>query len=181
MSRAFVKEDDAGQPPIIPPRAALPAGTPNYVTPNGLALLRKELSELEAERAQMDANHHNEADRTQQLSILNGRLSALVERVSTARVIEPPQPPTDHVRFGATVTLQTLDGHTSHERIFTIVGVDEASIAEGRVAFVAPIARAIQGAKLGQSVTLRMGTGEEVVKIVSISYAGTANRQAGNC
>ncbi len=32
MSRAFVKEDDSRQPPIIPPRAALPQGTPNYVT-----------------------------------------------------------------------------------------------------------------------------------------------------
>jgi hypothetical protein len=47
MSRALVKEDDSGEAPIIPPRAALPPGTPNYVTPHGLDLLRSELQELE--------------------------------------------------------------------------------------------------------------------------------------
>jgi transcription elongation factor GreB len=53
------------------------------------------------------------------------------------------------------------------------VGVDEASVAEGKVAFVAPLARAVQGATLGQSVTLRLGPKEEVVEVTSISYDGS--------
>jgi transcription elongation factor GreB len=171
MSRAFTKEDDAQQPPIIPPRAALPAGTPNYVTPHGLELLRAELVELEAERAQAEANRDNDADRTRLLSLYNGRLSDLTSRIASAKVVDPRQQPADEVRFGASVRLRTVSGgKPGQERKFTLVGVDEASVAEGKVAFVAPIAKAVQGAKLGQKVTLRLGSKEEVVEVVAITY-----------
>ena len=172
MSRGFVKEDDAQTPPIIPPRAALPMGTPNYVTPRGLALLRAELMALEAERAAAEANHDNDTDRTHQLSFHNGRLALLTERLSSAKVINMAAQPPREIRFGATVTLRTVSGGpVGFERHFTIVGVDEASIAAGRLAFVAPLARAVQGAKLGQAVTLRLGAPEEVVEVMAITYA----------
>ncbi|SMB98330.1 GreA/GreB family elongation factor [Hymenobacter roseosalivarius DSM 11622] len=171
MSRAFTKEDDAQQPPIIPPRAALPPGTPNYVTPRGLELLRAELTALEAERAQAEANRDNDADRTRQLSLFNGRLSDLTARIASAKVVDPRQQPTHEVRFGATVTLRTVSGDKAGmERKFTLVGVDEASIAEGKIAFVAPIARAVQGATLEQRVALRLGPKEEVVEVAAITY-----------
>src|SRR5687768_6192130 len=174
MSRAFVKEDDAGEPPIIPPRAALPAGTPNYVTPRGLALLREELAVLEAERIRVETNRDDEADRTRQLTILNGRLSALTARLASAKVIDPRGQRADEVRFGATVTLRTCSGGTpGQERRFTIVGVDEAAVEAGRVAFVAPLARAISGARLGQTVKLRLGRNEEEAEVVAISYAAS--------
>ncbi len=64
MSRAFVKEDDSRQPPIITPRAALPQGTPNYVTPQGILQLRNELVRLETERSRIEANRQDEAERT---------------------------------------------------------------------------------------------------------------------
>ncbi|MFT2008080.1 GreA/GreB family elongation factor [Pontibacter sp. 13R65] len=171
MSRAFVKEDDAGEPPLIPPRAALPAGTPNYVTPRGIALLREELAALEAQRTQVEANHEDEANRTRELSILNGKRSALNARIASAKVIEPQEQQADEVRFGATVTLKTLKGgKIGTIRTFTIVGVDEASIAEGRIAFVAPIAQAVTGTKKGQHILLRLGRNEEEVEVTSISY-----------
>ena len=171
MSRAFVKEDDAGQPPIVPPRAALPPGVPNYVTPRGLALLRAELTELEAARALAEANREDESNRTRQLLILNEQLSALNQRIASAKVVEPQHQPPDEVRFGATVTLRTRSGgKPGLERRFTIVGVDEASVAEGRIGFVAPIARAVTGAKAGETVTLRLGKSEEVAEVISISY-----------
>ncbi|AIZ63179.1 GreA/GreB family elongation factor [Hymenobacter sp. DG25B] len=171
MSRAFTKEDDSLEAPIIPPRPALPAGTPNYVTPQGLEQLRQELQTLETERTQAEANRENEADRTRLLTVLNGRLGALQERMASAKVVDPRTQPAKEVRFGATVTLRTRSGgKPGTERRFTIVGVDEASIAEGKVAFVAPIARAIVGTRLGQAVTLRLGPREEVVEVAAISY-----------
>ncbi|MHC2992478.1 GreA/GreB family elongation factor [Pontibacter sp. HJ8] len=171
MSRAFVKEDDAGEPPIIPPRAALPPGTPNYVTPRGLEKLRAELAELEAERTLIEANRENEADRTRQLTVINGRLSALTGRLATAKLVDTNSQRADEVRFGATVTLRTLSGGKPGTlRRFTIVGVDEASVEEGRIAFVAPIARAVTGAQLGQTVILRMGRVEEEVEVTEIRY-----------
>ena len=171
VSRAFVKDDSAGLPPIVPPRPALPPNTPNYVTPRGLALLRAELTALEAERTHAEADRANDADRTRQLTILNGRLGDLTARLATARVVNPREQPADEVRFGATVLLRTRSGGPpGQERRFTIVGVDEASVAEERVAFVAPIARAVQGARRGQTVALRLGPREETVEVVSIAY-----------
>ncbi|WP_201979080.1 GreA/GreB family elongation factor [Hymenobacter rubidus] len=172
MSRGFVKEDDAQTPPIIPPRAALPPGTPNYVTPRGLELLRAELATLEAERAQAEANRDNDTDRTHQLSFYNGRIALLTERLGSAKVVDPSGQPPKEVRFGATVTLRTVrGGKVGFERKFTIVGVDEADVALGKVAFVAPIARAVQGAKLKQQVALKLGSQEEVVEVTAIQYS----------
>ena len=51
MSKAFTDEETAGPEPVVPPRAPLPPGVPNYVTARGLALLRAELASLQAERA----------------------------------------------------------------------------------------------------------------------------------
>ena len=172
MSRGFVKEDDAQTPPIIPPRAALPPGMPNYVTPHGLGLLRAELVTLEAARAQAEANHDNDTDRTHRLSLHNGRLALLTERLGSARLVDPASQPPKEVRFGATVTLRTIGGgKVGFERKLTIVGVDEADVALGKVAFVAPIARAVQGTRLGKTVTLKLGPQEEVVEVTMIEYA----------
>ena len=180
MSRAFVKEDQGGPPPIIPPRAALPAGTPNYVTPRGLHLLRAELVELETQRSQIEANHSDEADRTHQLTILNGRLSALSQRLASAKLVDLASQPAEQVRFGATVTLKTRNGQNADTlQTFTIVGVDEAAVAEGRLAFVAPIALTLLGARLGQIVALRTGLGEEKAEVVGITYE-TTNTPLGN-
>ncbi|MBF9143612.1 GreA/GreB family elongation factor [Hymenobacter properus] len=171
MSRGFTKEDDAQTPPIIPPRAALPPGTPNYVTPAGLEQLRAELAALEAERAQAEANRDNDTDRTHRLSFYNGRIALLLERLGSAKVVDPAGQPPQEVRFGATVRLRTVrGGKVGFERKFTIVGVDEADIALGKVAFVAPIARAVQGAKLGQQVPLKLGAQEETVEVVGVGY-----------
>jgi transcription elongation factor GreB len=172
MSRAFVKEDDAGEAPIIPPRAALPPGVPNYVRPQGLEKLRTELEELEAERSLVEANRENEADRTRQLTILNGKLSALNGRIASARVIDPQDQTADEVRFGATVKLRTIrGGKPGTIRKFTIVGVDEADVMQGLIGFVAPIAQAITGAKVGQKLHLKLGRVEEEVEVQEIKYS----------
>lgn len=172
MSRAFVKEDDAGEAPIIPPRAALPAGVPNYVRPQGLEKLRTELEELESERTIVEANRENDADRTRQLTILNGKLSALNGRIASARVIDPLEQTPDEVRFGATVKLRTLSGGKPGTiRQFTIVGVDEADVTQGLIGFVAPIAQAVTGAKFGQKLHLKLGRVEEEVEVVEIKYS----------
>ncbi|WP_151087562.1 GreA/GreB family elongation factor [Hymenobacter baengnokdamensis] len=171
MSRGFVKEDDAQTPPIVPPRAALPPGSPNYVTPTGLELLRTELVGLEAERAAAEADRDNDTDRTHRLSLLNGRLALLTERIASAKVVDPRTQPPGEVRFGATVTLRTLSGgKAGFERKFTIVGVDEASVAAGKVGFVAPLARAIIGARLGAQVVVSLGGQAETVEIAALSY-----------
>lgn len=171
MSRAFLKDDSNGERPIIPPRPALPPNTPNYVTPTGLEQLRAELAEMEAEKSRIEANRDDAASRTWQLTIINGQLSELTGRIASTKVIDPKEQPKKEIRFGATVTLKTISGGKPGTiRKFTLVGVDEANVAEGKIAFVAPIARAIQGLKVGKTAVLKFGKIEETVEVIAISY-----------
>ena len=166
MSRAFVKEDDSGEPPIIPKRAALPPGVTNYVTPKGLKQLKKEREELEKERGQLSGKDDGESRR--ELQIVNGKLEQLSARISSARVIHPEDQTKDEVRFGATVKLSNTE--TGEDRTFRIVGVDEANVKEGKIAFVAPIAKVLNGKNEGDIVTFRFGGDEEKLKITEILY-----------
>lgn len=166
MSRAFTKEEAPSGPVLIPPRAPLPSGAKNYVTPRGLALLHAERAELEAERAALDAEQGDEDERKRALAVVAGRLADLNARIASARVIEHDPVP-DEVRFGATVTLTTEAGE---ERRFTIVGVDEATTAPDRVAFLAPIARAVTGHRVGDTIPLRTPRGEETLTLTAIRY-----------
>lgn len=173
MSKAFTK-DDTWEEPVVPPRAPLPDGAPNYVTARGLALLRAELAELEAERQRIDGDRSDEGERRGRLAIVGRRLSDLGARIASAEIVDPATQPRDIVRFGARVTLKTVSGHNAGEqRELEIVGVDESDPADGRIAFTAPIARAILGREVGGTASLRTARGEELLEVVSIEYAGS--------
>lgn len=165
MSRAFVKDDAAESPPLVPPRPPLPRGVKNYVTPRGLALLRAERVTLDAERARLAAAGAD-GDRTRDLAIVARRLADLDARIASAVVVHPGEETPDAVRFGTTVTLR---GEGS-ERRFQIVGVDEVDAATGRVAFVAPVARAAIGKRVGEAAVLKTPRGEEHLTVVAIDY-----------
>ena len=167
MNKAFTKEDAPDPPLIVPPRPPLPDGVPNYVTARGLALLRDELAALEAERAAIVAAGGDDAERARRLARESARIAALNGRIASAELVDPRRQPRDEVRFGATVTVRDDDGH---DRRYAIVGVDEADPSTGRIAFLAPVARALQGARVGDLVTVRTGRGEESLEVLAIAY-----------
>jgi transcription elongation factor GreB len=170
VSKAFTK-DEAWEEPIIPPRAPVPAGVPNYVTLRGLGLLRTELAALEADRHGLEAGRSDGDEYRRQLAILTARMSDLTARIASAVVVDPRYQPRDAVRFGAMVTLRTMSGeHAPEERRLEIVGVDEADVARGRIAFTAPIARAILGRGVGDTAALDTPRGKELLQVVSIDY-----------
>jgi len=170
MSSAFLKNETADDPVVIPARAPLPPGMINYVTPHGLTLLRDELTELESERATVSAGALEERDRSRQLAELNGRIGLLNQRIATAKVVEE-HPALDEVRFGATVTLKPRPGKTNlPERKLNIVGVDEADANHGLIAFTAPIVRTMQGKRVGDPVTVPTRTGTITLVIAAIDY-----------
>lgn len=166
MSRGFVKEEDQEETPIIPPRAALPEGTTNYVTPNGIKQLLEEREQIEEERANLNTTH--EQQRRIELGVINGRLNLLNERIASARILDPASQPKDEVRFGATVTYKISTMKTP--LTFQIVGVDEADINKKKIAFVAPIAVAITGHKEGDKVPFNLGGEKRMIEIVAINY-----------
>lgn len=171
MSRAFLKNESADDPVVIPARAPLPPGTINYVTSRGLALLRDELAELEREHVSVQLDASDETERTRQLALLNGRIGALNQRIATAKLVDIHEQPKDEVRFGARVGLHSRNSNlATTDRYLTLVGVDEADAARGLIAFTAPIARLMLGKRVGDLITLRTPLGENVMEIVAISY-----------
>ncbi|MBZ9729009.1 GreA/GreB family elongation factor [Salegentibacter sp. JZCK2] len=164
MSRGFVKEDDQEEAPMIPPRAALPAGETNYVTPNGLKELKDEEEELIEERANLDKENDTERRRAQ--AVIDGNLKLLRERINTARTLDPKDQPENEVRFGALVEIN----QKGNIQKFQIVGVDEADVKRQKIAFVAPIAKALSGKKVGDIVEFKLGEETRKLEILKITY-----------
>ncbi|HRD54160.1 MAG TPA: GreA/GreB family elongation factor [Flavobacteriales bacterium] len=171
MSRGFVKEDDQEEAPFIPPRAPLPDGVLNYVTPRGLRLLHGERDALERSIGEALGDQAlADYDRRRTVAELEGRLALLQERIVTARVVEPGDDPPAEVRFGCAVRFRYLEGpQQGTERSFTIVGVDEADVKEGRIAFTAPIARALMGKRAGELIALRLGAAPQKLELMAIT------------
>jgi transcription elongation GreA/GreB family factor len=149
VSRAFVKEGD-GEDDGLPDRE-IPPHT-NYVTQNGLALIDAELARLTA--ALVDAGE----DRAARASIERD-LRYWRSRRATADVVPPPAD-TGEVRFGATVTIERDDGR---RQTWRIVGEDEADPAKGALSYVAPLAVALIGKRVGDTVEVAGGEAEIVV------------------
>lgn len=164
MSRAFVNEDDQRETPFVPPRADLPVGFPNYVTPAGMEALLKEKEMLLTERdAHSAADAH---DKQTEVSILNSRLQMLENRISSAQVIGREEVKRDKVHFGSIVKLEI--GGEKKLQEFQIVGVDEADLKKGKIAFTSPIARLLMNKTIGENVNLKLGKGERMIKIMDI-------------
>ena len=166
MSRGFVKEEDQEEAPVIPPRAALPNGITNYVTPKGYEALEKEQRDLEAKRANIDSDNETEDRRAK--AVIDGKLKLLAERRASAIIIHPNQQPNDEVRFGAIVKLKNHNANNIQQ--FQIVGVDEANVKQQKIAFVAPIAKAITGLKVGAKTEFKLGSEIRILEILDIAY-----------
>ncbi len=194
MNKAFVKEpsgdapdeddDDAGG---LPP---LPAGTRNYLTPQGYARLRQELVELiERERpkvVEVVSWAAKNGDRSENGDYLYGkkrlreidrRIRFLTKRLDIAEVADPSlHHGSDQVFFGATVTYATARGD---ERTITIKGIDEADSLRGEVSWIAPIARALIKAREGDEVQLVTPGGRETVEVLRVEYPAPAEARSG--
>ncbi|MFT4830741.1 MAG: transcription elongation factor GreB [Psychroserpens sp.] len=166
MSRAFVKEDDQEEIPKISPRAHLPIGETNYVTPMGLQILLDEKEMLLEERGKLDIEDANE--RRIALLVLNGKLHLLNDRIHSARPIDLESQKKESVRFGAKLQLK-ING-TGKLQTLQIVGVDEADISKGKIAFTAPLAKILNHKTVGEKATLILKNGNRVFEILKIEY-----------
>lgn len=165
VSKAFTK-DDAPEDPVVAPRAPLPDGVPNYVTPRGLRLLRDELARLEQRSHEIDDASSGEDDVRRQRSVLAQRMSELATRITSAQLVAHAGRDASKVRFGTRVTVR--DAESGDERIVRIVGVDEADPGAGRIAFTAPLARAVMGLAVGDVAIVETPAGEDEVEVVAI-------------
>jgi transcription elongation factor GreB len=165
MSKAFTKEETPDAPLLAPRRAPLPDGVPNYVTSAGLAALRAELHERERERAQLLSSSRGSVERASELAVTQHRIADLEARIATAELVVTDAVSRDRVRFGARVTV--CDEHDV-VRSYTIVGVDEADAAHGLLAFTAPLARALLGKRLGDTVMVHTPRQQQELVVTAI-------------
>jgi transcription elongation GreA/GreB family factor len=168
MSRAFVKDSDddlaAGELPERPLSAH-----PNYVTPQGLVELQSRLRELQESHEQLAPQAQDDSDAKQKLRVVERDLRYFNAQLERAIVVDLHGQPRDEVHFGATVAI--LDESGKRHR-FTIVGDDEGDVTAGKVSWASPLAKAMIGARVGDTVTWRRPAGDADVEIVEITYPG---------
>ena len=166
MSRAFVKESDddlsAGELPERP----LPAHA-NYVTAKGLELLQARVRELSEHHEQLKRDAPDQSEAKQKLREIERDLRYFNAQLERASVVDTAGQPREEVHFGAEVKIEDESGAL---QTFTIVGDDEADVAQGRISWASPLARAMIGAKVGDSVVWRRPAGEAEVSIIAINY-----------
>jgi transcription elongation GreA/GreB family factor len=150
MSRAFVKEPD-GLEAFDELPEKLVSEHRNLVTARGLELIEAEVARLSTEHAAAQAANDRAA-----IARASRNLRYWAQRRSTAEVIAPPAD-SKTVHFGSTVTLVRDDGR--HQK-FRITGEDESDPAKGSISYVSPLAQALMGKAVGDTVTAGSGEAE---------------------
>ena len=113
-----------------------------------------------------NAEYHAARERQ---SFIEGRIAELEEIVSSAEVIDPSGLSGEHVKFGAQVRL--IEEETEKESTYQIVGVHEADIKSGRLSVSAPLAKALIGKRVGDSVSVPAPGGDRSYEILDIKFA----------
>lgn len=151
------------------------------MTAAGLSRLEEELRNLKAVerpaviRAIAEAREHGDLSENaeyhaarERQSFIEGRVAELEDIISRAQVIDISKLTGDQVRFGATVSL--ADEDSDDEVVYTIVGAHEADIKEGRLSVHAPLARALIGKHLGDTVEVTTPGGSKSYEIVDVKF-----------
>ena len=186
MNKAFTREvdrEDEEDDDVAAP--VLPSGAKNYVTVAGYQRLRQELMTLlDDERpkvVEIVSWAAKNGDRSENGDYLYGkkrlreidrRIRFLTKRLDIAEVVDPSlHHGNEQVFFGATVRYASDHGD---ERTIRIIGVDEAESAQGEVSWIAPIARALLKARVGDEVRLTTPRGVEVLEVLEVRYPAPA-------
>jgi transcription elongation factor GreB len=180
MSKAFTKESESADTEVEEVDA-LPVHSKNYVTPSGLAALQEEFHKLLYEErpkvVEIVSWAAGNGDRSENGDYIYGkkrlreidyRVRYLAKRIESAEVVDPERQKTrDQVFFGATVEYARTD---KAKQKLTIVGIDEADLATGKINWLSPFARALMKARVGDVVEIHTPLGPETVEVLSIAY-----------
>ncbi len=116
-----------------------------------------DLSENAEYHAAKEAQSHNE-----------GRILELESLISRAEIIDVTKLSGTRIKFGATVKL--FDEDTEEEKTYQIVGEPEADVHTGRVSVSSPIARALMGKTVGDTVEVSTPGGGKSYEVVGVNF-----------
>ncbi|HWA46404.1 MAG TPA: transcription elongation factor GreA [Hypericibacter adhaerens] len=151
------------------------------MTAEGFARLEEELKHLKSVerpaviRAIAEAREHGDLSENaeyhaarERQSFIEGRVAELEDKISRAEVIDVSRLSGKEVKFGATVTL--LDEDTEEKTIYQIVGQDESDIASKRLSISSPLARALIGKHVGDSIEVTTPGGSKSYEITKVAF-----------
>lgn len=119
------------------------------------------------EHGDLSENAEYHAARERQ-SFVEGRIQELEDKISRADVIDVSKLSGKVIKFGATVTL--IDEDSDEEVRYQIVGQDESDIKEGRLSITAPLARALIGKTVKDTVEVSTPGGSKSYAVVKVVY-----------
>ena len=112
-----------------------------------------------------NAEYHAARERQ---SFIEGRVMDLEDKLSRVDVIDPTKMTGNVIKFGATV--QVVDEDTEKEHVYQIVGEYESNFEKGKLAFTAPLSRALIGKTVGDSVEVSTPKGAKAYEVVKVLY-----------
>lgn len=149
-----------------------------YLTQEGYDKKMEELAALEAQRPAIkqaiaeardkgDLSENAEYDAAKEAQgMLEMKIAKLKELVATARIIDDSKLNTEEVQLLNTVTIKNVaNGMTM---AYTIVTENEANLREHKIASNTPIAQALLGHKVGETVKVQAPAGVMNFEIVKI-------------
>ncbi len=151
------------------------------ITNNGFEKLELELKNLKTverpsviksiaearEHGDLSENAEYHAAKEKQ-SFIEGRIADLENKISRAEVIKTEKLSGEKVIFGATVTLGDLQN--KKKIIYQIVGTEEADVENGKVSISSPLAKALLGKKIDDTVEVYSPGGSREYDIEKIEF-----------
>ena len=127
------------------------------------------VKEIEAARAHGDLSENAEYHAAKEKQgHVESRIQMLEDRLARAQVIDPSGQSLDQVRFGLTVDLEDAD---SGEKVtYTILGEEESDVSQGKISVGSPVARALLGKGVGDTVSVRVPKGTREFEVLDIRY-----------
>lgn len=151
------------------------------ITPAGYQKLQEELKKLlKVERPQnikdiSEARAHGDLSENaeyhaakERQSFIEGRIQDLKTKLALADVIDPSMISQDRIAFGATV--KVIDVDTDEEKVFQLVGQEEADVKNGRISIISPVGRALLNKEIGDVVTIKAPAKTMEYEILEIKF-----------
>jgi transcription elongation factor GreA len=104
--------------------------------------------------------------------LIEAKIRELEAKIAMAEVIDPTKLSGSRVKFGATVTIE--DTESGESQRYTIVGEHEADIKRGRISIGAPVARAMIGKEVGDTVTVQTPKGKREYEVTEVEWLDVA-------
>jgi transcription elongation factor GreB len=161
----------------------------NYITPEGFTALKVEFDQLyKIERPEVVRTVSwaaGNGDRSEngdyiygkrRLRQIDSRCRHLMRRMDLAEIVDSSQQQhLEKIHFGAWITLYNLDDDSEH--IYRIVGKDELAPSKGYISWVSPLAKAMLGKTIGDTIRAVTPKGEETFEVIDVSYLKPSSEQ----